>query len=108
MEKTTESVKTPFDSGMEKDVAVLEEGRVSSTNKKKKRISNLFDWGVEARGLSDNYSTGSFSQHSTGISPIPLDKRVNRPYSKIFFIWFSMNFNILSYVFLSIIISVDH
>ncbi|KAF9482731.1 NCS cytosine-purine permease [Pholiota conissans] len=32
-----------------------------------------------------------------GISPVPLDERVNHPYSKIFFVWFSMNFNILSF-----------
>ncbi|KAJ3488966.1 hypothetical protein NLJ89_g11567 [Agrocybe chaxingu] len=31
-----------------------------------------------------------------GIWPVPLNERVDRPYSKIFFVWFSMNFNILS------------
>ena len=35
---------------------------------------------------------------SPGILPVPLDERTDKPYSKIFFIWFSMNVNILSYV----------
>ncbi|KAF8991743.1 cytosine-purine permease [Cyathus striatus] len=34
---------------------------------------------------------------TTGIDPIPLEKRTDTQYSKIFFIWFSSNFNILSF-----------
>ncbi|KAF8799756.1 cytosine-purine permease [Phlegmacium glaucopus] len=34
---------------------------------------------------------------SRGIAPVPSDERVDKPYSKTFFIWFSMNFNILSF-----------
>ncbi|KAH9477681.1 Purine-cytosine permease fcyB [Psilocybe cubensis] len=41
----------------------------------------LLTWGVESRG----------------IAPVPLDERVGHPFSKIFFVWFSMNFNILSF-----------
>ena len=32
-----------------------------------------------------------------GILPVSLNERTNKPYSNIFFIWFSMNVNILSY-----------
>jgi len=53
MEKITESVKNLTHSGTEKDVAVVEEGRISSTDKKENAwISNLFTRSVEARGLS--------------------------------------------------------
>ncbi|KAF8157054.1 NCS cytosine-purine permease [Crassisporium funariophilum] len=41
----------------------------------------MLTWGVESRG----------------IRPVPIDERTDRPYSKIFFVWFSMNFNILSF-----------
>ncbi|KAF9525402.1 NCS cytosine-purine permease [Crepidotus variabilis] len=34
---------------------------------------------------------------SRGVHPVPVEERVGRPYSKIFFVWFSMNFNILSF-----------
>ena len=34
----------------------------------------------------------------SGILPVPPERRTDRQYSKIFFIWFSMNFNILSFV----------
>ena len=40
----------------------------------------------------------SFFPPPKGILPVPLDERTDKPYSKIFFIWFSMNVNILSYV----------
>ncbi|TFK62228.1 cytosine-purine permease [Pluteus cervinus] len=33
----------------------------------------------------------------TGIRPVPLEERTDTQYSKIFFIWFSANFNILSF-----------
>ncbi|KAF5318815.1 hypothetical protein D9619_010747 [Psilocybe cf. subviscida] len=41
----------------------------------------LRTWGVESRG----------------VAPVPVDERVGHPYSKIFFVWYSMNFNILSF-----------
>jgi NCS1 nucleoside transporter family len=41
----------------------------------------LLTWGVEARG----------------IRPVPMEERIDKQFSKIFFIWFSMNFNILSF-----------
>ncbi|KAF8799760.1 NCS cytosine-purine permease [Phlegmacium glaucopus] len=34
---------------------------------------------------------------SRGISPVPLDEREDKPYSKTFFMWFSMDVNILSF-----------
>ena len=100
MEKTEDYI------GGEKpeDTVIVEEGRVCSTDSAERKenswIRNLFNRGVESRGVLLQLSTKPFPQQSTGISPVPLDKRVNRPYTKIFFIWFSMNFNILSYVLL--------
>ncbi|TDL19554.1 cytosine-purine permease [Rickenella mellea] len=44
-------------------------------------IRRLLGWGVEARG----------------ILPVPRAQRTDRQFSKIFFIWFSANFNILSF-----------
>ncbi|KIM74151.1 hypothetical protein PILCRDRAFT_828567 [Piloderma croceum F 1598] len=41
----------------------------------------LLTWGVEARG----------------IRPVHIDQRTDTQFSKIFFIWFTMNFNILSF-----------
>ncbi|EGO03321.1 hypothetical protein SERLA73DRAFT_165054 [Serpula lacrymans var. lacrymans S7.3] len=41
----------------------------------------LLSWGVEARGTV----------------PVPLEERTETHFSKIFFVWFSMNFNILSF-----------
>lgn len=34
----------------------------------------------------------------SGILPVPPELRTDLQYSKIFFVWFSMNFNILSFV----------
>ncbi|KLO11397.1 NCS cytosine-purine permease [Schizopora paradoxa] len=46
------------------------------------RIANfLVSWGVESRG----------------IFPVPPEQRVDKQFHKIFFIWFSANFNILSF-----------
>ena len=39
-----------------------------------------------------------FYNTNLGIQLVPLDERIDKPYSKIFFIFFSMNVNILSYV----------
>ncbi|KJA26966.1 hypothetical protein HYPSUDRAFT_198737 [Hypholoma sublateritium FD-334 SS-4] len=53
----------------------------SDTSSKNWLVNKLLTWGVEERG----------------INPVPIDERVGHPYSKIFFIWFSMNVNILSF-----------
>ena len=63
--------------------------------------------GVETRGEQrQSYLTivarlnllrSLFNPISPGIQLVPLDERTDKPYSKIFFIWFSMNVNILSY-----------
>ena len=104
MEKTESAMAEAYVGGEKEDTITVEEGRVSSTDsalrKENSWVRNLFNRGVETRGLLLQFSTKLFPQQSTGISPVPLDKRVNRPYTKIFFIWFSMNFNILSYVLL--------
>lgn len=59
----------------------------------------LLQLGVEARGQS---ILGQYRFQGTklvlGIYPVPEEKRTDRQFSKIFFIWFSMNFNILAYV----------
>lgn len=34
----------------------------------------------------------------TGIYPVPPEQRIDRQFHKVFFVWFAMNFNILSYV----------
>ncbi|PFH47937.1 hypothetical protein AMATHDRAFT_76967 [Amanita thiersii Skay4041] len=44
-------------------------------------MKKLLSWGVESRG----------------IIPVPIEERTDRTVSKIFFIWFSANFNILSF-----------
>ncbi|KAE9406856.1 hypothetical protein BT96DRAFT_954685 [Gymnopus androsaceus JB14] len=41
----------------------------------------LLSWGVETRG----------------ISPVPIEERTDTQFYKLFFIWFTMNFNILSF-----------
>ncbi|KIK61445.1 hypothetical protein GYMLUDRAFT_225128 [Collybiopsis luxurians FD-317 M1] len=41
----------------------------------------LLSWGVEGRG----------------ISPVPISERTDTQYYKLFFLWFTMNFNILSF-----------
>ncbi len=62
----------------------------------------LLQWGLETRGTrtsSDSHEYYIEGRHSpTGITPVPVAERVDTQYSKIFFIWLSANFNILSYV----------
>ncbi|KDR72652.1 hypothetical protein GALMADRAFT_252819 [Galerina marginata CBS 339.88] len=62
------------------------------------------EWKVPDPADSDNESTSWLGKkmlrlgvESRGIAPVPLEERVGHPYSKIFFVWFSMNFNILSF-----------
>ncbi|KAF9564518.1 NCS cytosine-purine permease [Agrocybe pediades] len=55
---------------------------------------------VEKGGWSTNWVTRRLLRmgvEERGISPVPVEERVGHPYTKIFFIWFSMNFNILSF-----------
>ncbi|PPQ78416.1 hypothetical protein CVT25_011891 [Psilocybe cyanescens] len=71
------------DSDPEKLLEVEVDGASSTDDKTRLGwlTRKLLTWGVESRG----------------ISPVPLDERVGHPFSKIFFVWFSMNFNILSF-----------
>ena len=59
----------------------------------------MMRYGVEARG--QHRSLRSFESTEPirpGILPVPPELRTDSQYSKIFFVWFSMNFNILSFV----------
>ena len=59
-------------------------------------------YGVEARGLpSFLWLVQDPSTESVvlGILPVPPERRTDTQYNKIFFIWFSSNFNILSSVY---------
>jgi len=59
----------------------------------------LLKWGVETRG-KPNFILISIHFHiSTGIRPVPVEERTDDSYSKIFTLWFTVNFNVLSYVF---------
>lgn len=59
----------------------------------------LLLWGVEARGtLADLTECLELRGYmNTGIRPVQPEERTDTQFSKIFFIWFTMNFNILSY-----------
>ncbi|KAK7031300.1 hypothetical protein VNI00_013555 [Paramarasmius palmivorus] len=71
-----EKARVSFDSGSLPDEVQLE--KQANANALTKRLLTL---GVEARG----------------IHPVPENKRVDSQYYKIFFIWFTCNFNILSF-----------
>jgi hypothetical protein len=63
-------------------------------------VQKALTWGVETKGQRSTYPSTCIRQPWSfflGILPIPLDERTDKPYSKIFFIWFSVNINILSY-----------
>ena len=52
---------------------------------------------VESRGRHFTLPTTPALNHLIlGILPVPLDERTDRPYRKIFFIWFSLNVNIFT------------
>ncbi|KAJ3871815.1 permease for cytosine/purines, uracil, thiamine, allantoin-domain-containing protein [Lentinula edodes] len=60
--------------------------------------------GEEILALPSTYSSNSFTKRllswgveSRGISPVPSSQRTDTSYYKLFFIWFTMNFNILSF-----------
>lgn len=56
-------------------------------------------YGVEARGPTAQRPWIRVLNRLLGILPVPPECRTDTQYSKIFFIWFSMNFNILSFVY---------
>ncbi|KAI6150039.1 permease for cytosine/purines, uracil, thiamine, allantoin-domain-containing protein [Pisolithus thermaeus] len=70
---------------VEKDAASKTESGAASAhsgeNKSPPWLRALLRWGVEERG----------------IVPVPYEQRTDRQFYKIFFVWFSMNFNILSF-----------
>ena len=58
------------------------------------KISTL---GAESRGrYCVLLPTPALNYLILGILPVPLDERIDRPYSKVFFIWFSLNVNIVT------------
>ncbi|KAG9311781.1 cytosine-purine permease [Chiua virens] len=69
--------ESKVDSDVEKDFASGTDSRDSSTH----RFASGFRWGVEARGTV----------------PVPEEDRQDTQFYKVFFVWFSMNFNILSF-----------
>lgn len=60
----------------------------------------LLRWGVEERGayLARLGSPHKLTTLLAGILPVPPSQRTDRHYSKVFFVFFSANCNILSYV----------
>lgn len=72
-------------SDIEKDAVSKTESRAASVHSEEGRyhpwLKALLSWGVEERG----------------IVPVPYDQRTDKQFYKIFFVWFSMNFNILSF-----------
>lgn len=56
----------------------------------------LLTWGVELRGSLLDIIRGISECSALGIQPVPLEQRTDTQFSKIFFIWLSMNVNILS------------
>jgi hypothetical protein len=97
--------RNSFSKEEEKEV-ILQEGDVITRNstdsidrpRHNTWVKELFARSVEVRGvLQLHFGLGAVSTyHLPGISPVPQDQRVRHPYSKTFFVWFSMNFNILS------------
>lgn len=66
----------------------------------KRWTRTLVKYGVEARGpTAPAFLDSSAESTLSGILPVPPEGRTDTQYSKIFFIWFSMNFNILSFVY---------
>lgn len=63
-------------------------------------MKKLLSWGVEARGMTLHCMIRSSlsPKFATGILPVPPHERTETQYNKIFYIWLSANFNILSYV----------
>jgi len=77
------------------DVSELSQGRGYSH----RWTRRLLTWGVESRGMLYYFVRGVSSDCGIeGIQPVPPEERTDRQFSKIFFIFFSMNTNILSLV----------
>lgn len=72
-EKSSSSI-----SGTQEDVAALE-SQTTYTSKPKAWLSYLGDMGVEMRG----------------VTPVPLEERVDKRFINIFFVWFTMSTNLL-------------
>lgn len=85
------------DSDVEKDYASSHGSTESDLS-----LPRGFRWGVEARGSSDLSSFPAIS-HIPPIGTVPVrdEDRNDTQFYKIFFVWFSINFNILSSVALS-------
>ncbi|EMD31874.1 hypothetical protein CERSUDRAFT_119154 [Gelatoporia subvermispora B] len=77
-EKTNAFVQSDQELGSFSEETLREANDLRFSNSLSRR---LMKWGVEARG----------------ILPVPAEQRTDTQYSKIFFIWFSANFNILSF-----------
>ncbi|CAA7268419.1 unnamed protein product [Cyclocybe aegerita] len=82
----------------------VEKGTRDEKNVGSGEKDEVVDWEDVAGSPSHYHGLGRLGKklltlgvEERGIWPVPLDERVDRPYSKIFFVWFSMNFNILSF-----------
>ncbi|KZT10370.1 NCS cytosine-purine permease [Laetiporus sulphureus 93-53] len=74
-----EKLDAVFDT--EKDAGSVVEKEACDLQLRNRWTRKLLSWGVEERG----------------ILPVPLEDRTDTQYSKVFFIWLSANFNILSF-----------
>ncbi|KAF8802510.1 NCS cytosine-purine permease [Phlegmacium glaucopus] len=60
-----------------------------------KEVASIYPNRLGWRQVSKKLST--LGIESRGILPVPVDERIDKPYIKNFFMWFSMNSNILSF-----------
>lgn len=107
-------LKHPSESAVKND-SDSEHGTSTSTGDTLSIFSNrwsrkLLSWGVESRGtgffLFSSYHpqppSSVWCVHRdctvTGIVPVPVVERTDTKFSKIFFIWYTGNFNILPFV----------
>lgn len=102
MATSQEKLDRTFDT--EKDAGSLYETPKWSQNGSRlhnRLAQKLLSWGVEERGASvsvfDDRLRVSYPCE-VGILPVQPEERTDTHYSKIFFIWLSFNFNILSCV----------
>lgn len=61
------------------DIAVAESQNYS---KPKQWLDKLSSWGVETRG----------------VTPVPIEERIDKRFINVFFVWFTMSTNLLPYV----------
>ena len=63
----------------------------------------LRTWGVESRGVYRSSWLDQLVYESIqGVRPVPIEERTDTQIFKIFFVFFTANFNILSYVYLAL------